>query len=178
MVLWVSNDAVVLLTAGIALELVQRNNLRELLGLKIDTSEIAHGGYAGYIETAADLLGGHYLFKGVDNLGHQPAGDTVIAGQECVILKETLAAATAITALSKMQKGISCQRHILDGLHPIVVYAVCDRAADRANMLFSGKLDIDVEFLRNILHIGDYYIFQIQKFCCIIMIKHRDFSFR
>ena len=45
-------------------------------------------------------------------------------------------------------------------------------------MLFWGKLDIDVEFLRNILHIGDHYIFQIQKFCCIILTEHRDFSFR
>ena len=44
-------------------------------------------------------------------------------------------------------------------------------------MFFSGKLDIDVEFFRKILHICDYYIFQIQKLCCIILIEHRDFSF-
>ena len=178
MVLRVGNDAVVLLTAGIALELVQRNHLRELLRLKIDASEIAHGGYAGYIETAANLLGRHHLFKGMDDLGHQSAGDTVIAGQECVVFKETLAAATAVTAFPKVQEGISCQRNILDGLHPIVVYTVCDRATGRASMFFSGKLDIDVEYLRNILHVRDYYIFQIQKFCGIILIEHRDFSFR
>ena len=53
--------------------------------LKIDASEIAHGGHSGYIETASDLLDGHYLFKGVDDLGHQPAGDTEIAGQESVV---------------------------------------------------------------------------------------------
>ena len=44
-------------------------------------------------------------------------------------------------------------------------------------MRFSGKLDKDVEFLRNILHIRDNYVFQIQKLCCIILIEHRDFSF-
>ena len=153
MVLRIGNDAVVLLTTGIALELVQRDYLREFLRLKIDASEIAHGGCAGYIETAADLLGGHDLFKGVDDLGHQPTGDTVVAGQKCVVLKETLAAATAVAALPKVQEGIACQRNILDRLHPIVVYTVCDRAADRTSMLFSGKLYIDVEFLRNILHI-------------------------
>ena len=141
------------------------------------TSEIAHGGYAGYIEAAADLLGRYCLLKGADDLGHQPAGDTVIAGQECVILKESLAATTAVTALTKVQEGSSSQRNILDDLHPIVVHTVCNSSTDGASMLFSGKLDIDVEFLRNILHIGDHYIFQIQKFCCIILTEHRDFSF-
>ena len=177
MVLRIGNDAVVLLTAGIALELVQRNHLRELLRLKIDASEIAHGGCTGYVEAAADLFGGRDLFKGVDDLGYQPAGDAVIAGQDRVALKETLAAGASIAALAKVQEGVSCQWDILDGLHPIVVYTVCDRATGRASMFFSGKLDIDVEFFRKIFHICDYYIFQIQKFCCIILIEHRDFSF-
>ena len=64
-----------------------------------------------------------------------------------------------------------------DGLHPIVVYTFCDRATGRASMFFSWKLDIDVEFFCKIFHICNYYIFQIQKFCCIILIEHRDFSF-
>ena len=177
-VLRIGNDAVVLLTTGIALELVQREYLRQFSGFVIYASEIAHSSHTGYIVAQADLLGGHYLFKGVDDFSHQPAGDTVVAGQECVVLKETLAAATAVAALPKVQEGISCQRNILDRLHPIVVYMVCDRAADRTSMLFSGKLYIDVEFLRNILHIRDNYVFQIQKLCCIILIEHRDFSFR
>ena len=177
MILWVGNDTVVLLTTGISLEFIQREYLRQLLGFMVYASEIAHGGHTGYIETAADLLGGHDLFKGADDFGHQPAGDTVIAGQECITLKETLTAVTAVAAFAKVQEGVSCQRNILDCLHPIVVYTVCDRAADRATMLFSGKLDIDVKFLRNILHICDNYVFQIQKFCCIILIEHRDFSF-
>ena len=99
----IGNDAVILLTAGVALELVQRDYLREMLRLEIDASEIAHGGYAGYIETAADFLGRHNLFKGMDDLGNQPTGDTVIAGQESVSLKETLSAATAVPALTKVQ---------------------------------------------------------------------------
>lgn len=177
MVLRIGNDAVVLLAAGIALELVQRKHLRELLRLKIDASEIAHGGCAGYIETGADLPGRRNSFKGTDDLGYQPAGDTVIAGQECVTLKETLAAVASIAALTKVQEGISCQRNILDHLHPIVVYTVCDRATGRASMLFSGKLHMDVKTLRTILHICDNYIFQIQNFCCIILIEHRDTSF-
>lgn len=45
-------------------------------------------------------------------------------------------------------------------------------------MLFSGKLDINVEFFKNILHIRDNYVFQIQKLCGITLIKRRDFSFR
>ena len=98
--------------------------------------------------------------------------------QQCVILKESLAAATAVAAFTKVQEGISCQRNILDRLHPIVVYTVCDRAADRTGMLFSGKLDINVEFFKNILHIRDNYVFQIQKLCGITLIKRRDFSFR
>ena len=102
---------------------------------------------------------------------------TRIAGQECVALKETLAAAEAVAALAKVQEGVSCQWDILDGLHPIVVYTVCDRATGRASMFFSGKLDIDVEFFRKIFHICDYYIFQIQKLCCIILIGYRVFSF-
>ena len=80
MVLRVGNDAIVLLTAGIALELVQRDYLRQFFGLVVYTSEIAHSGYTGHIETAADFLSGHYLFKGVDDLCHQSPGDTVIAG--------------------------------------------------------------------------------------------------
>ena len=107
MILRVCNDAVVLLTTGVALELVQRDYLREFLRLKIDASEIAHGGCAGYIETAADLLGGHNLFKGVDDLSHQPAGDAVIAGQDRVALKETLTAGASIAALAKVQEGVS-----------------------------------------------------------------------
>ena len=170
MVFRIGNNAVVLLTAGISFELVQRDHLRELLWPKIDASEIAHGSYAGYIKTATNLLSGHNIFKGVDDLSYQSTGDTVITGQECVVLKETLATAAAVAALTKAQEGISCQWNILDGLHPIVVYTVCDRAADRAGMFFSGQFDIDVEFLRNILHIRNNYIFQIQKLCCIILI--------
>ena len=102
---------------------------------------------------------------------------TRIAGQECVALKETLAAVASIAALTKVQKGISGQRNIFDRLHPIVVYTVGDRAAGRASMLFSGKLDIDVKTLRTILHIRENDILQIQKFCCIILIGHRVFSF-
>ena len=107
MVLGVGNNAVVLLTAGIALKLVQGDYLRQFLGFVVYTSEIAHGGYAGHIETAADFLSGHYLFKGVDDLGYQPAGDAVIAGQDRVALKETLAAAASIAALAKVQEGVS-----------------------------------------------------------------------
>lgn len=60
---------------------------------------------------AADLLSGHNPFKGMDNLSHQPAGDTVIAGQECVVLKETLTAVAVVAALTKVQEGISRQRN-------------------------------------------------------------------
>ena len=163
MVLRIGNDAVVLLATGIALELVQGEYLRQFSGFVIYASEIAHGSHTGYIVAQADLLGRHYLFKSVDDLGHQPTGDTIIAGQEYVLLEEALSASAAVAAFAKVQEGTSGQGNILDRLHPIVVYTVCDRAAGRATMLFSGKLYIDVEFLRNILHIRDNYVFQIQK---------------
>ena len=101
------------MTAGIALEFIQGNYHWKILRLEIDASEIAHGGHAGYIEAAADLLGGHYLFEGVDDLGYQPAGDTVIAGQECIVLKETLAAVATVATLTKVQEGVPCQRNTL-----------------------------------------------------------------
>ena len=62
MVLRIGNDAVVLLTTGISLEFIQREYLRQLLGFMVYASEIAHGGHAGHIETATDLLGGYLTF--------------------------------------------------------------------------------------------------------------------
>ena len=178
MALRIGNDAVVLLTAGITLKLVQRDDFRELRWFEIYASEIAHCSHPRYIVSAADFRSRYHLFESVDNLGHQPTGDTIIARQECIVFKETFSTATAVAAFTKVQEGISCQRNILDRLHPIVVYTVCDRAADRTGMLFSGKLDINLEFFKNILHIRDNYVFQIQKLCGIILVKHRDFSFR
>lgn len=139
MVSRIGNDAVVLLAAGVSLELVQREYLRQFCGFVVYASEIAHGSHGGYVVMTADLFGGHDLFKGMDDFGHQPAGDTIIARQKCVLLEEALSASAAVAALSKMQEGISCQRNILDRLHPIVVHIVCGRAAGRANMLFRGS---------------------------------------
>lgn len=163
MVLRVGNNAVVLLTTGIPLELVQGDHLRELLRFEIDAPEIARGGRSGYVEPAADLPGGLELFKGVDDLCHQPAGDAVIAGQEGVLLKETLAAGAAVAALAKVQVTVSCQRNILYRLHPIIVYTLCDSPTGRTGMLPPGHLKIDMDFSGNIFYIGYYYIFQIQK---------------
>lgn len=138
------------------------------------TSEIAHNGCTRYIKVAADLLGRYNLFKGANDLSHQSAGDTVIAGQKCVVLKETLTAVTAVAALAEVKEGVSCQRDILYGLHPIVVYTVSGSSTDRVRMLFTGEFEIDMEFLRNVFHVCDNYIFQIEKFCCLILIEHRD----
>ena len=72
--------------------------------------------------------------------------------------EETLTAVAAIASLTKMQKGISCQRNILDSLHLIVVYTVCDSSTDRASMLFSGKLNVNVEFSGNTFYVRNIYI--------------------
>lgn len=71
------------------------------------------------------------------------------------MLKETLPTVTAVAAFTEMKEGVSCQRDILDCLHPIVVYTVCDSSTDRASVLFAGEFDIDVEFLINILYVCD-----------------------
>ena len=113
----------------------------------------------------------------MDDLSHQPPRDTVITGQESVALEEAFPAFTAVAALPKVQKGFSSQRNVFDGLYPVVVYTICDRTADRTNMLLSGQLEIDVAFPAIIFHICHHNIFQIQQFCDIILIEHRDFSF-
>ena len=107
MVLRVSYDAIVLFSAGIPLEFIQREHLGQLLHPVIDTSEIAHGSHAGHVEAAADLLGGDNLLKSMDDLGYQTAGDAVIAGQKGIFLKEALAASAAVAALPKVQEGVS-----------------------------------------------------------------------
>ena len=78
------------------------------------------------------------FLKGKDNLCEQPAGNSVIARQEGIFLKETLATAATITALTQMQEGISCHWYILDNLHPIVVYTVCYRPTTGTDMLSAG----------------------------------------
>lgn len=71
------------------------------------------------------------------------------------MLKETLTAGAAVAALAEVKEGVSCQRDILDDLHSIVVYTVCDSSTSRASMLFAREFEIDVDFLRNILYVCD-----------------------
>jgi hypothetical protein len=44
-------------------------------------------------------------------------------------------------------------------------------------MLSTGQFDIDVELIRKILNLCNNNIFQIEKFCGIILSEHRGASF-
>src|SRR5699024_3607183 len=134
----VNNDAVVLLTAGISFEFVQRNHLRKLCELLVEECEIAHSSNTGNIVTAANFFRRNHLFESVDYLANQPTGNPVVPGQEGVFLEETLTAVAAITALTKVQKGISGQGNIFDNLHPVVVNPFCRIPTLRTDMAHSG----------------------------------------
>ncbi len=169
----VSDDAVVLLAAGITLEFIQGEYLRQRLGIMIYASEITHSRHSGYIVLKADLLGGHGIFKGADGLGDQAAGNTVIAGQEGNVLKEPLAAAAAVSALSEVQESLPFRyRKVFYDLYAIVMHKVRRGSTGGTGMCFPGKLKIDMERLGGIFYIRDIYIFQIQKFCGIILTEH------
>src|SRR5699024_2561477 len=155
---WVNNDTVVLLTAGISFEFVQGNHLRKLCKLPVEEREIAHSSNTGNIVTAANFLCRNHLFKSVDYLANQPTGNPVVPGQEGIFLEETLAAVTAITALTKVQEGISGQGNILDNLHPVVVNPFCFLSTVGTDMALSGQLQVNVQHIRD--------IFQIVNSCC------------
>lgn len=109
MVLRVGDNAVIFVPAGVSLEFIQRKHLRKLRCLEIYALEVAHGRRAGHVKLAADLFRRHQLFEGSDDSSNAPVGDALIAAYEGVLLKEALAALTAIAALAQMQEGFSAQ---------------------------------------------------------------------
>ena len=96
----ICDDAVVLLTTGIALEFVQRNHLRKNCRFVIAALEIPHSRHAGNIESAANFLGRYNLLKGKDNLCHKAACNSVVTRQEGISFEKSLATGTAITTLA------------------------------------------------------------------------------
>lgn len=99
----------------------------------------------------------------------------MIPGQKGVFLEEALAAAAAVTSLAQMQQSCSAKRNILDRLHSVVVHTVREHLAGRTAVLCPRQFEINMDFSGNILNIRDNYIFQIQQFCGIIFVEHRDF---
>lgn len=99
----------------------------------------------------------------------------MIPGQKGVFLEEALAAVTAVTSLAQMQQRCSAKRNILDRLHSVVVHTVREHLAGRTAVLCPRQFEINMDFSGNILNIRDNYIFQIQQFCGIIFVEHRDF---
>ena len=112
MIFGVYDDTVVLLAAGISLELVNGKHLGELGRLERDILEIPHCGRAGNVKLRADLCGGYRFTERVDDLGNQTAGGTVVPWKEGVLLKEALAAVAAVTPLAQMQQRCSAKRNI------------------------------------------------------------------
>ena len=102
MVFGVCDDTVVLLTAGISLELVNGKHLRKFGWLEGNILEIPHCGCAGNVKLRADLCGGYRFTERGDDLGNQTAGGTIVPWKEGVLLKEALAAVTAVAALAQI----------------------------------------------------------------------------
>lgn len=99
----------------------------------------------------------------------------MIPGQKGVFLEEALAAVAAVTSLAQMQQRCSAKRNILDRLHSVVVHTVREHLAGGTVVLCPRQFEINMDFSGNILNIRDNYIFQIQQFCGIIFVEHRDF---
>jgi len=85
--------------------------------------------------------------------------------------QEALAAVAAVTPLAQIQQRCPAKWNILDYLHPIVVYTVSESATGRAAVLHPWQLKGNMNFLRNIFHICDDYIFQIEQLCSIILLS-------
>jgi len=163
-ILRIGNDTVILLASGITLELVQRDHFRKQGKLLVEQIKIAHGSNGRHIKAAADFFCRNELFEREHNLCNEPACNSVVAGKESILLKESFTATAAIAALTKVQEGISGQRNIFNCLHTVVVDAVCSGTTGRTGMCFSGKLQIDMQLVFNIFYICDNYIFLIEKF--------------
>ena len=99
----------------------------------------------------------------------------MIPGQKGVFLEEALAAVAAVTSLAQMQQRCSAKRNILDRLHSVVVHTVREHLAGGTVVLCPRQFEINMDFSGNILNIRDNYILQIQQFCGIIFVEHRDF---
>ena len=56
-------------------------------------------------------------------------------------------------------------------------YAGRECAAGRTSMLCPGQFQVDTQLSRNSFNICNDYVFQVQQFCGIIFVEHRDLSF-
>ena len=115
--------------------------------------------------------------KRTDDRSDQPAGDSVVSWEKEIFLKEALAAYAAITPLTQVQQRFPAKGNILDRLHSVVVYTVSERAAGWARLLCSGEFEENVYLSRNVFNICNNRVFQVQQFCGIIFVEHRDLSF-
>ena len=140
-------NEVVLLAAGVSLELVDRNRFGEFLWRRVEGVKITHGGHAGSVVTAADLLRGNDLFKGLNHCAHQPAGNPIITGQEAVLLKKASAAGAAVAAFAKDEKGSPAEGNVFDDLLAVVVCTAGLTPTGRANVHFPGQFDLDEKLI-------------------------------
>ena len=176
--LWISQDGLIFLTSCVTLELVDGQHLRQFMTAVAHRGEIAHSGGGGDVELGSDLLNGDDLAELVDHGCHEPAGHTVIPGDEGILFSKPLAAVVAaIATLTQVQKGVSGHGDILDDLGAIVVYTVSDSPTDRADMVLPGQCDIDMKLPGKFFNIRDNYIFQIEELCSIIFHEHRGLLF-
>ena len=152
------------MTSGVTLEFIQRNDFRKFLYFLIKATEIAHGSNSRHIEAAADFCSGNQFFEREDDLRYKSAGDSVVTRKKSILLKETLAAGTAVAAFAKVQEGISGQGNIFNYLYSVIMDMVCSGLTGWANMWCSWEFNMNMQLVTNIFNIGDYYIFQIEKF--------------
>ena len=143
-ILGVCNNAVILLATGITLKLVQRDHFRKCGWFLAEQVKIAHGGDGRHIEAAADFFCGNKFFERKHDLSNESACNSVVTGKESVLLKESFTAGAAIATFTKVQKGVSGQRNILDRLHSVVVNVVGSGTTGGTGMCYSGQFQIDV----------------------------------
>ena len=107
----ISNNAVILLTARVALELVQRKNLGKLCRPETNALEVAHGSCAGYMILRSAPGSGNRITERGNNCSDKSAGNTVVAREERVFFKEALTAAAPVAALTQVQKRSAFGSH-------------------------------------------------------------------
>ena len=134
----ISNNAVILLTARVALELVQRKNLRKLRRPETNALEVAHGSCAGYMILRSDPGSGNRITERGNNCRDKSAGNTVVAREKRVFFKEALTAAAPVAALTQVQKRFSAHWNIFDRQHSVVMDTVCQGSTGRVTVFLPG----------------------------------------
>ena len=138
-ILGISNDAVILLASGIALELIQRDYFRKCGKLLVEQVKITHGSNGRHVKAAADFFCRNELLEREHDLCNKPVGNSVvIAGQVasniygvdklvdkadianvCAGLGNAVKKTTALEGTTQMQNN-----HLQQSLTGLIIYVL------------------------------------------------------